>query len=89
MTQNNLKQAKIISDDNISTWDNIFEEQSVSKNIDVEGKFLHVTVGTDAHPAEPEYVEEVEQKIKKMIKDNKLNVVVFVTNHDVAITTVV
>lgn len=52
---------------------------------DIEGKFILVRVGSEDRPAGGEDIEEVENKLTKLLDDNKINCAVLVTHHAVAV----
>lgn len=52
---------------------------------DLENKFLLVRVGTNDRPAKDIDIKEVQEKLEKMLKDNNVNCLTFVTHHAVSI----
>ena len=67
----------------------IEEVGSIDKNervmFDIEGKLLLVRVGSADRPANGDDIEEVENKLVKLLNDNKINCAVLVTHHAVTI----
>ena len=63
--------------------------KTVAKKIikfkDLEGKFIHVTVGSSDVPAMPEQITEIQDKMEDMFKENEINCLAFVTHHAVSI----
>jgi len=55
----------------------------VVKFKDLEGKFLLVKVGNDAHPATDEDIENVGTKLTGLLEENNVNCMAFVTHHAV------
>ena len=60
--------------------------EDISKINALDGKFIHVKVGTENNPAESEDIEEIEKKITDIVKDNNIKCLVLVTHHAVNIT---
>ena len=58
---------------------------SFTKIDDLEGKFLHVRVGTDSMPANDEQIKDIQDKIVNLFSENNINCVAFVTHHAVSI----
>jgi hypothetical protein len=52
---------------------------------DLEGKFLVIRVGTEEKPARTEDINDIETKLNKLLEDNKVNCIAFVTHHAVDI----
>jgi hypothetical protein len=52
----------------------------------IEGKFIHVKVGSKDEPAPPNYIDEIEKDIKEKTKG--INCIIFVTPHDVEISAI-
>lgn len=48
---------------------------------ELEGNFLLVKVGNNNHPATDEDIKDVEKKLVKLLEDNNVNCLVFVTHH--------
>ena len=57
---------------------------SFTKIDDLEGKFLHVRVGTDSLPASDDQIKDIQDKIIDLFDKNDINCVVFVTHHAVS-----
>ncbi len=55
----------------------------VVKFEDLEGKFLLVKVGNDAHPATSEDIEDIGTKLTGLLEENGVNCMAFVTHHAV------
>lgn len=55
----------------------------VVKFEDLEGKFLLVKVGNEAHPASDEDIKDVVTKLTGLLEDNGINCLAFVTHHAV------
>lgn len=53
--------------------------------LDVHGKFLHIKVGNREMPASDKMVKDIEDKIVKLLEDNGIDCVTFVTHHAVEI----
>ena len=51
---------------------------------DLEGKFLHVRVGTDSMPANSNQIKDIQDKIIDLFDKNNINCVAFVTHHAVS-----
>lgn len=51
---------------------------------DLEGKFIHVRVGTSADPAAPEQIKEIQDKFIAFLKENDVECLAFVTHHAVS-----
>jgi len=60
------------------------EKIAISKFKNLEGKFLHVRVGTPEEPAIGEQIEDIEKKIVALFEKNKINCLAFVTHHAVS-----
>jgi len=56
-----------------------------AKKFVIDGHFVHIKVGNELKPAEDKDILAVEEKITDIIKDNKINCIVFVTHHAVDI----
>ena len=56
----------------------------ISKFDDLEGKFLHVKVGTENQPATTEQIQEIEKKIVNLFNQSNINCLTFVTHHAVS-----
>ena len=52
---------------------------------DIEGKFLHIKVGTEEKPAGNDQISEIRNKITELLEKNNVNCLVFVTHHAVSI----
>ncbi|MHA1469471.1 MAG: hypothetical protein ACTSSP_02785 [Candidatus Asgardarchaeia archaeon] len=50
---------------------------------DLEGKFIHIRVGTSADPASPEQIKEIQDKFIVFLKENNVDCLAFVTHHAV------
>lgn len=50
---------------------------------DLEGKFLLVKVGNDAHPATNEDIENIRTKLAGLLEENGINCLAFITHHAV------
>jgi hypothetical protein len=61
------------------------EVQQETKVFDIEGKFLHIKVGTENSPAIDEQIEEINNKMVKLLTDNNIKCAVLVTHHAVEI----
>ena len=57
----------------------------VNKFEDLEGKFLLVRVGNDKRPAEDSDILDIESKLTKLLEDNDVKCLTFVTHHAVDI----
>ena len=55
----------------------------ITKFDDLEGKFLHIKVGTTAEPADDEQIKDIEDKIVALFNKNNINCLTFVTHHAV------
>ena len=51
----------------------------------LDGKFLLVKVGNDAHPASCQDIKDIENKLIGLLEENNVNCLVFVTHHAVEI----
>ena len=51
---------------------------------DLEGKFLHVKVGTQGEPATDLQIKDVEKQIVSLFEKNNINCITFVTHHAVS-----
>ena len=49
----------------------------------LEGRFLLVSVGNDAHPATDEDIKEIREKLISLFEENGVNCITFVTHHAV------
>jgi len=65
--------------------DMTIKELKSSIPFSIEGKLIHVKVGTKDEPATPNYLEEVEKDLKE--KTQGINCIIFVTPHDIEIST--
>lgn len=52
---------------------------------DVEGKMIHIKVGTHDRPATDEDVSAIEEKIVDLFNNNNINCLAFVTHHAVEV----
>jgi len=57
----------------------------VTRFKDLEGKFLHITVGDKDRPATIEDIDLVQDKIVDLFEENNVNCMAFVTHHAVSI----
>ncbi len=57
---------------------------SFTKIDDLEGKFLHVRVGTDSIPANSSQIKDIQDKIIDLFDKNNINCIAFVTHHAVS-----
>ena len=71
---------------NKSKKTNIKKKIDVKKFENLEGKFLHIKVGTDKVPATSEQIEEIEKKVVSLFSKNNINCLTFVTHHATSIT---
>ena len=55
----------------------------VYKFKDLEGKFLHVKVGTKEEPATDIQIKNIEKQIVSLFEENNINCLTFVTHHAV------
>lgn len=60
-------------------------EDNTEVKFRAEGRLLLVRVGNDVKPATAEDIEEVENKIIKLLDDNGINCAALVTHHAVTI----
>lgn len=60
-------------------------EDNKKVKFDIEGKIMLVRVGNDDRPANPGDIEEIEDKLIKLLDDNNINCAVLVTHHAVSI----
>lgn len=51
----------------------------------IEGKFVHVLVGSEKSPATDDDINDIETKLTKLINDNGIKALVFVTHHSVIV----
>ena len=56
---------------------------SARKFEDLDGKLLHVKVGTTYEPATDKQIEDIETKIVSLLERNDVNCLAFVTHHAV------
>lgn len=52
---------------------------------ELEGRFLHIKIGNDDRPAEPEHIASAQEEINKILDDYQINAVAWVTHHLVEI----
>jgi hypothetical protein len=55
----------------------------IVKYDDLEGKFLHIKVGTEKSPASEKEIKDIESKIIKLFEKNNVNCIVFISHHAV------
>lgn len=73
-----------------STSEKTVTKTSKSKNItitkykDLEGKFIHVKVGTPEHPASEPQIKDIQKNIINLFKQNNVNCLAIVTHHAVS-----
>lgn len=60
------------------------EGVKIKKFDDLEGKFLHVRVGTKDQPATTKQIQEIENKIIGLFNKSDINCLIFVTHHAVS-----
>lgn len=60
------------------------QDMSVIEFEDLEGKFIHVKVGTSDSPASREQIEEIQNKIISLFEKNNISCLAFVTHHAVS-----
>lgn len=60
------------------------QDISITKFEDLEGKFIHVKVGTSNIPATKEQIDEIQNKIISLFEKNNINCLAFVTHHAVS-----
>ncbi len=51
---------------------------------DLEGKFLHIKVGTQSEPATDPQIKDVEKQIIDLFEKNNINCLTFVTHHAIS-----
>jgi hypothetical protein len=56
----------------------------ITKFDDLEGKFLHVKVGSSEFPASEEHINNIQNQIVDLLEKNNVNCLVFVTHHAVS-----
>ena len=58
----------------------------ITKFDDLEGKFLHVRVGSHSSPADDIQIKDIQDKIVSLFEKNNVNCLAFVTHHAVAMS---
>jgi len=66
--------------------ENIDIENLMKKEVmSIEGKFVHIRVGTDSSPASDTMVKDIEDKIIELFEKHNISCATFVTHHAVDI----
>ena len=60
----------------------------ITKFDDLEGKFLHIQVGSADSPASVEHISDIQKKIVNLFEENNVNCLALVTHHAVLINIV-
>ncbi len=60
----------------------------ITKFEDLEGKFLHITVGTKSEPANDDQLSAIKDQIISLFEENNINCLTFVTHHAVSMSIV-
>ena len=55
----------------------------ITKFNDLEGKFLHVRVGSTSEPATVEQISDIQDKVVGLFEKHNINCMAFVTHHAV------
>lgn len=85
------KDLQILSEDQNTKKDfdkDIQKVKDVEKMLkfDIEGKFLLIRVGSKEHPADTDDIENVEEKVRKLLDDYGINCAALVTHHEVDVS---
>ena len=62
------------------------KQVKIQKFKDIEGKFLHIKVGTKESPATEDHIKQIEKQIVSLFEGTNINCLVFVTHHAVDIS---
>jgi hypothetical protein len=85
----------MIQENNKNNMEQKKEKKTIKKKIDskkdieayrfndLEGKFLHIKVGTQDSPATEIQIKDVEKQIVSLFQKNNVNCLTFVTHHAV------
>ncbi|MCD6436487.1 MAG: hypothetical protein J7L15_08950 [Clostridiales bacterium] len=82
-----LRQEKIQNEECIEEVENEAEQEMSSSTVsegqflDLEGKFLHVTVGNQETPATGDQINDIRESLIDLFDRNNVNCLAFVTHH--------